>query len=73
MQGTGTSRVGGHWGGDLSERQRRVLSLVVREYIEHGEPVSSGWLAEQSGMSVSSATVRNILALLTDLAKAGAS
>jgi heat-inducible transcriptional repressor len=67
MQGTGTSRVGGHWGGDLSERQRRVLSLVVREYIEHGEPVSSGWLAEQSGMSVSSATVRNILALLTDL------
>jgi heat-inducible transcriptional repressor len=67
MQGTGGSRIGGHRGGDLSERQRRVLALAVREYIEHGEPVPSGWLAEQSGMGVSSATVRNILAQLTEL------
>jgi heat-inducible transcriptional repressor len=66
VQTTGGSRQPGHKGSDLSDRHRRVLALVVREYIEHGEPVSSGWLAEQSGMGVSSATVRNILAQLTE-------
>ena len=50
----------------LTERQRRVLALLVRGYIEHGEPVSSLWLAEQSGIGVSSATVRHILAALEE-------
>jgi heat-inducible transcriptional repressor len=44
-----------------------VLSLLVREYIEHGEPVSSLWLASHAGTPVSSATVRNVLAKLEDL------
>lgn len=50
----------------LTERQRRVLALLVRGYIERGEPVSSLWLAEQSGIGVSSATVRHILASLEE-------
>ena len=52
---------------ELSDWSRRVLSLLVREYIEHGEPVSSLWLASHAGMQVSSATVRNVLARLEEL------
>src|SRR5687768_14106942 len=51
---------------ELSERARRLLATLVREYIESGEPVSSQLLARQSGLGVSSATVRNVLAQLED-------
>ena len=51
----------------LSERSRRLLATLVREYIETGEPVSSQVLAHQSGLGVSSATVRNVLAQLEEL------
>ena len=51
---------------DLSERSRRLLATLVREYIETGEPVSSQVLARRSGLGVSSATVRNALAQLED-------
>lgn len=50
----------------LSDRYRRLLALLVREYIDHGEPVSSLWLAAHSGAGVSSATVRNMLARLEE-------
>ena len=50
--------------GDLPERSRRLLARLVREYIEHGEPVSSLWLADKTGMGLSSATVRSILSQL---------
>ena len=49
---------------ELSERSRRLLTTLVREYIETGEPVASQVLARKSGMGLSSATVRNVLALL---------
>jgi heat-inducible transcriptional repressor len=52
---------------DLTERQRRILARLVAEFIEQGEPVSSLWLAERSGLGLSSATVRNILARLEEL------
>jgi heat-inducible transcriptional repressor len=51
---------------DLTERQRRILARLVSEYIEQGEPVSSAWLAENSGLGLSSATVRHILAHLEE-------
>lgn len=51
---------------DLSDRSRRLLATLVREYIETGEPVSSQVLARESGLGVSSATVRNVLAQLED-------
>src|SRR5215216_556703 len=51
---------------DLSDRSRRLLATLVREYIETGEPVSSQVLARDSGLGVSSATVRNVLAQLED-------
>jgi heat-inducible transcriptional repressor len=51
---------------ELTDRQHRLLVRLVAEYIEQGEPVSSSWLAENSGLGVSSATVRNILAHLEE-------
>jgi len=51
---------------DLSDRSRRLLATLVREYIETGEPVSSQVLARESGLGVSSATVRNALAQLEE-------
>src|SRR5689334_25230542 len=51
---------------ELSDRSRVLLATLVREYIETGEPVSSQVLARDSGLGVSSATVRNILAQLED-------
>ena len=53
---------------EIPDRSRRVLSTLVREYIETGEPVSSQTLARRSGLGVSSATVRNVL---TQLEEAG--
>ena len=50
----------------MSDRQRRILATLVNEYIEQGEPVSSGWLAERSALGLSSATVRNVLARLEE-------
>lgn len=51
---------------ELSERSSRLLATLVREYIETGEPVSSQVLARESGLHVSSATVRNVLAHLEE-------
>jgi heat-inducible transcriptional repressor len=50
---------------DLTERSRRVLAALVREYIASGEPVPSSRLTS-AGPGVSSATVRNILASLEE-------
>ena len=51
---------------ELSQRSRRLLATLVSQYIETGEPVSSQALAHESGLGVSSATVRNVLAQLEE-------
>lgn len=50
----------------LSERQEQILGLMVRSYIETGLPVGSKTLVEQYRLDVSSATVRNELAVLDE-------
>jgi heat-inducible transcriptional repressor len=50
---------------ELPERDRKILGALVQAYIEHGEPVSSLWLASR-GFGISSATLRNIMARLED-------
>jgi heat-inducible transcriptional repressor len=52
---------------DLTPRQRTILGLVVREYVESVSPVSSRALVEDYGLDVSTATVRNELARLEEL------
>lgn len=51
---------------ELPERDRRILATLVQAYIEHGEPISSLWLASR-GFGVSSATLRNVMARLEEL------
>jgi heat-inducible transcriptional repressor len=51
---------------ELPDRSRRLLATLVQEYIETGEPVSSQVLARESGLGVSSATIRNVLAQLEE-------
>lgn len=51
----------------LTERQELILRLVIRDFVEVGEPVGSKTLVEQHDLNVSSATVRNELATLDEL------
>jgi heat-inducible transcriptional repressor len=51
----------------LSDRQERVLRLLVREYIATMRALGSKTLVERGGFDVSSATVRNDLAMLERL------
>ncbi len=52
---------------EVPERLHRLLATLVRAYIERGEPVSSQRLAQESGLNVSSATVRNMVARLEQM------
>jgi len=52
--------------GILREKDRRILNLIVESYLKTGNPISSGYIAQRSPMSVSSATVRNIMSKLEE-------
>ncbi len=52
---------------ELDLRKQKVLSAIVESYIATGEPVGSKTLAEIFGMSVSSATLRNEMAALSEM------
>jgi heat-inducible transcriptional repressor len=51
---------------DATDRSKRVLAALVREYIASGEPVASSVLVSAAGLGVSSATVRSVLARLEE-------
>jgi heat-inducible transcriptional repressor len=48
----------------LTERQKLVLALLVRDHIDTAEPISSGRLVKNYQLDFSSATVRNEMAVL---------
>ena len=52
---------------ELSDRKLKILSAVINNYIQCAEPVSSKILCDLLDFSVSSATIRNELAELTEL------
>ena len=52
---------------DLTERQKSLLMLVIRDYIETAQPVGSKALVERYHLDLSSATVRNELSALDDM------
>ncbi len=52
---------------DLTERQRLILAIVVRDYTETAQPVGSARLVEHYKLDLSSATVRNEMAALTEM------
>ncbi|MDR2655820.1 MAG: heat-inducible transcriptional repressor HrcA [Oscillospiraceae bacterium] len=53
---------------DLDKRKQLILAAIVDEYIAHGEPVGSRAVAAKLGNAYSSATIRNEMAALTELA-----
>ena len=52
---------------ELTERKKKILRAVVESYIETAEPVGSKAILELADLNVSSATIRNELADLTEL------
>jgi heat-inducible transcriptional repressor len=53
-------------GHDIDARARRLLRTLISQYLSDGEPVGSRTLARSSGLEVSPATIRNIMADLED-------
>ena len=43
----------------MTERQRKILGVIVKEYVESPKPVSSKFLAQKLKPELSSATIRN--------------
>ncbi len=52
--------------GELNERSREIFRQIVDAYVETGEPVGSRSVAQRMGMGLSPATIRNVMADLTD-------
>ena len=50
----------------LTTRQKKILSLIVHEHIASADPVGSKSLVQNFNMDLSSATVRNEMASLTE-------
>jgi heat-inducible transcriptional repressor len=53
--------------GQVSERAQHFLKALVERYIREGQPVGSRTLAKDTGLDLSPATVRNVMADLEDL------
>ena len=51
---------------NLGERQKLILALVIRDYIDNAQPVGSKTLVDKYGLTISSATVRNEMVALTE-------
>lgn len=51
----------------LNERAQHLLRVLIERYIRDGEPVGSRTLARDTGMDLSPATIRNVMADLEDM------
>ena len=51
----------------LDARARQLLRTLIAQYIADGQPVGSRTLARQSGLDVSAATIRNVMADLEEI------
>lgn len=52
---------------ELSERQKALLMVIIRDYIDAAQPVGSKRLVERYHLDLSSATIRHEMGLLTDM------
>ncbi|MBM3565087.1 MAG: heat-inducible transcriptional repressor HrcA [Alphaproteobacteria bacterium] len=51
----------------LNDRSRKIFRRLVEAYLESGEPVGSRTLAKRLNLSLSPATIRNVMADLEDI------
>jgi heat-inducible transcriptional repressor len=52
---------------DMTLRRQAVLGLVIRSYVDKGQPVGSKAFVKGYGLEISAATIRNEMAALEDL------
>ena len=52
---------------ELPARKSKILNAIIKQYIATGEPMGSKGLLDYLDFSVSSATVRNEMASLSDM------
>lgn len=52
---------------ELTERAQHLLKVLTERYIRDGQPVGSRTLARDAGLTLSPATIRNVMADLEDL------
>lgn len=52
---------------ELNDRKRAILSAIIRNYVENGEPIGSKALCDMLDFSLSSATLRNEMSDLCEL------
>src|SRR6201994_2818693 len=51
----------------LGDRAQHLLRILIETYIRDGQPVGSRALSRESGLQLSSATIRNVMADLEEL------
>lgn len=51
----------------LDERSENLLRMLIARFIDDGHPVGSRTLSHESGMQLSAATIRNVMADLEDM------
>ena len=51
---------------ELTDREKLILTLIIHEHIHSAQPVGSKTIVDKYNLSMSSATVRNEMSLLTD-------
>ena len=52
---------------ELSDRARHLLKVLVERYLREGQPVGSRTLSKDSGLDLSPATIRNVMADLEEM------
>ena len=52
---------------NLTERQKTLLLLIIRDYIDSAQPIGSKRLVDHYSLGLSTATIRNEMAALTEL------
>ncbi|MGL5257550.1 MAG: heat-inducible transcriptional repressor HrcA [Proteocatella sp.] len=52
---------------NLSDRKKRILKFIIKEYIETAEPVGSRTISKNKDLGVSAATIRNEMSDLEEL------
>ncbi|HHX55878.1 MAG TPA: heat-inducible transcription repressor HrcA [Clostridiales bacterium] len=52
---------------EIDERKYKILDSIIKRYLETGEPVGSRTISKDSGLNLSSATIRNEMADLEEL------
>jgi len=51
----------------MDDRSRALLKTLIERYIEEGQPIGSRTLSQYSGLDLSAATIRNVMADLEDM------